>query len=161
MKSRPTRCHQGGSALTAAFYLLFDLTGMPVLDTEQPWRVSIDGAVAGHFIHSVSPPFHCFLGGDFHASTSCSCSGSRSRCGSVLAINCATALLLLLCVLLLFSDIVVGHAVASLLLLFVLLLWSCSRSCCCCCTTFGSYRSCCFSTRSWCYCTTCPLLVCG
>ena len=39
MKPRPTRRHQGGSALTAAFYLLFDLTGLPVLDTEQTWRL--------------------------------------------------------------------------------------------------------------------------
>ena len=39
MKPRPTRHHQGGSALTAAFYLLFDLTGLPVLDTEQTWRL--------------------------------------------------------------------------------------------------------------------------
>ena len=139
MKPRPTRRHQGGSALTAAFYLLFDLTGLPVLDTEQTWRVSIDGAVAGHIIHGVSPPCRCFLGGDFHNGTSCSCSGSRSRCGSVLAI---------------------GRAAALLLLSFVLLLCSCSRlRCCCCCTTSGSYRSCCFSTRSRCYCTTCSLLV--
>ena len=140
MKPRPTRRHQGGSALTAAFYLLFDLTGLLVLDTEQTWRASIDGAVAGHIIHGVSPPCRCFLGGDFHNGTSCSCSGSRSRCGSVLA---------------------VGRAAALLLLSFVLLLCSCSRlrSCCCCCTTSGSYRSCCFSTRSRCYCTTCSLLV--
>ena len=139
MKSRPTRCHQGGSALTAAFYLLFDLTGLLVLDTEQTWRVSIDVAVADHIIHSVSPPCRCFLGGDFHNGTSCSCSGSRSRCGSVLA---------------------VGRAAALLLLSFVLLLCSCSRlRRCCCCTTSGSYRSCCFSTRSRCYCTTCSLLV--
>ena len=48
MKSRPTRRHQGGSALTAAFYLLFDLTGLPVLYTEQPWRVTIDDAIANH-----------------------------------------------------------------------------------------------------------------
>ena len=41
MKPRPTRCHQGGYALNAAFYLLFDLTGLPVLDTEQTWWVSI------------------------------------------------------------------------------------------------------------------------
>ena len=127
MKPRPTRCHQGGSALTAAFYLLFDLTGLPVLDTEQTWRVSIDGAVAGHIIHDVSPPCHCFLGDDFHNGTSCSCFGSRSRCGSVLAI---------------------GRAAALLLLSFMLLLCSCSRLRCCCCTTSGSYRSCCFSTRS-------------
>ena len=56
MKPRPTRRHQRGSTLTAAFYLLIDLTGLPVLDTEQTWRVSIDGAVAGHIIHGVSPP---------------------------------------------------------------------------------------------------------
>ena len=140
MKPKPTRRHQGGSALTAAFYLLFDLMGLPVLDTEQTWRVSIDGAVAGHIIHGVSPPCRCFLGGDFHNGTSCSCSGSRSRCGSVLA---------------------VGHAAALLLLSFMLLLCSCSRlrCCCCCCTTSGSYRSCCFSTRSRCYCMICSLLV--
>ena len=34
MKPTPTRRQQGGSSLTAAFYLLFDLTGLPVLDTE-------------------------------------------------------------------------------------------------------------------------------
>ena len=140
MKPRPTRCNQGGSALTPGFYLLFDLTGLPVLDTEQTWRVSIDGAVAGHIIHGVSPPCRCFLGGDFHNGTSCSCSGSRSRCGSVL---------------------VVGRAAALLLLSFVLLLCSCARLRCCCCTTSDSYRSCCFGTRSWCYCTTCSLLVCS
>ena len=95
MKLRPTRHHQGGSALTAAFYLLFDLTGLPVLDTEQTWRVSIDGAVTGHIIHGISPPCRCFLGGDFHNGISCSCSGSRSRCGSVLAVGRAAALLLL------------------------------------------------------------------
>ena len=137
MKLRPNRRHQGGSAPTAAFYLLFDLMGLPVLDTEQTWRVSIDGAVAGHIIHGVSPPCRCFLGGDFHNGTSWSCSGSRSRCGSVLA---------------------VGRAAALLLLSFVLLLFSCSRLRCCC-TTSGSYRSCCFSTRSRCYCMTCSLLV--
>ena len=64
MKLRPTRRHQGGSALTAAFYLLFDLTGLSVLDTEQPWWVSIDGAVAGHFIHVIASS----------AATSCCCS---------------------------------------------------------------------------------------
>ena len=113
--------------------------GLLVLDTEQPWRVSINGAVAGHFIHGVSPPCHCFLGGNLHTGTSYSCSGSRSRCGSVLAISRAATLLLIL---------------------FMLLLCSCSRlRCCCCCTTSGSYRSCCFSTRSQCYCTTCSLLV--
>ena len=139
MKQRTARRHQGGSALTAAFYLLFDLTGLPVLDTEQTWRVSIDGAVTGHIIHGVSPPCRCFLGGDFHNGTSCSCSGSRLRCGSVL---------------------VVGRAAALLLLSFVLLLCSCSRlRFCCCCTTSGSYRSCCFTTRSRCYYTTCSLLV--
>ena len=117
----------------------FDLTGLPVLDTEQTWRVSIDGAVAGNFIHGVSPPCRCFIGGDFHNGTSCSCSGSCLRCGSVLA---------------------VGRAAALLLLSFMLLLCSCSRlCCCCCCTTSGSYRSCCFSTRSQCYCMTCSLLV--
>ena len=65
MKPRPTRRHQGGFALTAAFYLLFDLTGLSVLDTEQPWRVSIDDAIAGHFIHGVSPSCRCFLGGHY------------------------------------------------------------------------------------------------
>ena len=59
MKPRPTWCHQGGSALTAAFYLLFDLTGLLVLDTKKTWRVSIDGVVAGHIIHGVSPPCRC------------------------------------------------------------------------------------------------------
>ena len=137
MKPRPTRRHQGNSALTDPFYLLFDLTGLPVLDTEQTWRVSIDGPVAGHIIHGVSPQCRCFLGGDFHNGTSCSCSGSRSRCGSILA---------------------VGPAAALLLLSFVLLLCSCSRLRCYC-KTSDSYRSCCFSTRSRCYCTTCSLLV--
>ena len=113
MKSRPTRRHQGDSALTAAFYLLLDLTGLPVLDTEQPWRVYIDGPIAGHFIHSVSPPCRCFLGGDFHNGTSCSCSGSRSCCGSVLAIGRAAALLLLSFVLLLFSALALAHAAAA------------------------------------------------
>ena len=43
-----------------------------MLDTEQPWRVSIDGVVAGYFIHGISPPCCCFLGDDFHNDTSCS-----------------------------------------------------------------------------------------
>ena len=116
MKPRPTRRHQGGSALTAAFYLLFDLTGLPVLDTEQTWRVSIDGAVAGHIIHGIYPPCRCFLGGDFHNGTSCSCSGSRSRCWccSGSRLRCG-------------SVLAVGRAAALLLLSFVLLLCSCSR----------------------------------
>ena len=84
--------------------------------------MSIDGAIAGHFIHDVSPPCRCFLGGDFHNGTSCSCSSSRTRCGSVLAVGCAAALLLLSFVLLLCSAIAVGRAAAPLLLLFVLLL---------------------------------------
>ena len=110
-----------------------------MLDTGRTWRVSIDGAGAGHIIHGVSPPYRCFLGGKFHNGTSCSCSGSRSRCGSVLAI---------------------GHAAALLLLSFMLLLYSCSfLRYYYCCTTSGNYRSCCFSTRSRCYCTTCSLLV--
>src|SRR3954471_21184753 len=100
MKPRSTRHHQGGSALTAALYLLFDLTGLPVLDTEQTWHVSIDGAVTGHIIHGVSPPCRCFLGGDFHNGTSCSYSSSRSRCSSVLAVGRTAALLLLSFVLL-------------------------------------------------------------
>lgn len=139
MKPMPTRCHQGGSALTPAFYLLFDLTGLPMLDTEQPWRVSIDGAVSGHFIHGVSPPCRCFLAGDFHTGTSCCCSGSRSRycccCsgsrslyGPVHAVRRAATLLLLSFVLLLCSAIAVGRAAAPLLLSFVLLLCSSSRS---------------------------------
>ena len=53
-----------------------------------------------------------------------------------------------------------GGVLTAALFLSVLLLCSCSRlRCCCCCTTSGSYRSCCFSTRSRCYCTTCSLLV--
>ena len=98
-----------------------------MLDTEQPWRVSIDGAVTSHFIDGVSPPCRCFLGGHF---------------------------VLLLC-----SAIAVGRAAAPLLLSFVLLLCSFSRSCYCCYTTFGSYRSCCFSTHSRFCCMTCSLLV--
>ena len=110
-----------------------------MLDTEQTWRVSIDGAVAGHIIHGDSPPCRRFLGRDFHNGTSCTYSGSHSRYGSVLA---------------------VGRAAALLLLSFVLLLYSCSRlRCCYCCTTSGSYTSCCFSTRSRCCCTSCSLLV--
>ena len=93
-----------------------------MLDTEQTWRVSIEGAIAGHIIHGVSPPCHCFLGGDFHTGTSCSCSGSRSHYGYVLAVGRTVALLFLSFVLLLFSAIAVSRAAAPLLLLFVLLL---------------------------------------
>ena len=113
MKPRPTRRHQGGPALTVAFYLLFDLTGLPVLDTEQTWRVSIDGAVADHIIHGVSPPCRCFLGDDFHTNTSSCCSSSCLCCGSVLAIGHAAALLLLSFVLLLCPALALARAAAA------------------------------------------------
>ena len=87
---------------------------LPVLDTEQTWRVSIDSAVASHIIHGVSPPCSCFLGGDFHTGTSCSCSGSRSRCGSVLAVGRAAALLLLSFVLLLSIALLLLHDLRQL-----------------------------------------------
>ena len=95
MKPSPTRRHQGGSALTVVFYLGFDLTGVLVLDTEQTWHFSIDGAIAGHIIHGVSPPCRCFLGGDFHTGTSCSYSGSRSCCCCCSALAHDAALFLL------------------------------------------------------------------
>ena len=160
MKPRPTRRHQGGSALTAAFYLLFDLTGLPVLDTEQTWRVSIDGAVAGHIIHGISPPCRCFLGGNFHNGTSCSCSGSRLRCGSVLAVGRAAALLLLSFVLLLCcyccqsrccSNIALVHAATLLSLALTLLLLLLHD--------LRQLQELLLSTRSRCYCTTGSLLV--
>ena len=95
-------------------------------------------------------PCHCFLDDDFHTGASCCCcSGSRSRyCCCSGSRSCRD------------SVLAVGRAAALLLLSFMLLLCSCSRlRCCCCCTTSGSYRSCCFSTRSRCYCTTCSLLL--
>ena len=130
-----------------------------MLDTEQTWRVSIDGAVAGHIIHGVSPPCRFFLDGNFHTGISCSCSSSRSHYGFVLVVGRAATLLLLSFVLLLYSAIAFGRAAASLFLSFVFLLCSCSRSRCCCCTTSGSYMSCYFSARSRCCCMTCSLLV--
>ena len=85
MKARPTRRQQGGSALITPFYLLFDLTGLLVLDTEKTWRVFIDDAIASHIIHGVSP----------HVVASSAATSTMALAAAALALACAAALFLL------------------------------------------------------------------